>query len=196
MNAMISGGTAGFLPNRRLAFCVLAVFCCLGRSIAAEKAPASTVTRTLSLSGDDWRICNDREGTGRDGRRLDANTTGPSWIPATVPGNIQADLEAAHRLKPLWYGNGDARLADVARTDWWYRKDFVVPPSFVGKRVALVFDGVDYECEVWLKRQAARRQRGHVPAVLFRRGRCSTAGQTEPFGGSHCQDPPRTCTVL
>ena len=36
-------------------------------------------------------------------------------------------------LKPLWYGAGDPRLQDVARKDWWYRKDFTVPERFAGK---------------------------------------------------------------
>ena len=67
-----------------------------------------------------------------------------------MPGNIQADLEAAHLLKPLWYGAGDPRLYEVARKDWWYRKDFAVPERSPDKRLTLVFDGVDHECEVWL----------------------------------------------
>jgi len=72
------------------------------------------------------------------------------WLPAMVPGNIQADLESARLLKPLWYGAGDSRLFDVARTDWIYRKEFTVPGSFSGRRIRLCFDGVDYACEVWL----------------------------------------------
>ena len=72
------------------------------------------------------------------------------WLPAMVPGNIQADLESARLLKPLWYGAGDSRLFDVARTDWIYRKEFTMPGSFSGRRIRLCFDGVDYACEVWL----------------------------------------------
>ena len=41
-------------------------------------------------------------------------------------------------------------LYDVARKDWWYRKDFTVPASYAGKRLTLVFDGVDERCQVWL----------------------------------------------
>src|ERR1700731_4697179 len=46
--------------------------------------------QTFPLSGSDWLI--------------KAANTDASQIPAQVPGNIQADLERAHLLKPLWFG--------------------------------------------------------------------------------------------
>jgi len=80
----------------------------------------------LPLSGADWSIREDSSEVGRGnptGTYLNKNV----WIPAWVPGNIQADLEAVHVLSPLWYGLGDPHLAEVAKKDWWYRKDFNVP---------------------------------------------------------------------
>jgi hypothetical protein len=92
--------------------------------------PPFLLSRQILLSGADWRIHEDAAGKGKEKRLFEADMSSPGWIPATVPGNIQADLEAAHQLKPLWYGAGDPRLYDVARKDWWYRKDFtVVPPE-------------------------------------------------------------------
>jgi len=105
---------------------------------------------TIPLSGADWRIREDADGKGAEQRLFEADVSLPGWIPATVPGNIQSDLEAAHQLNPLWYGAGDPRLAEVAKKDWWYRRDFVIPASMKGQRLKLVFDGVDHECEVWL----------------------------------------------
>ncbi len=100
----------------------------------------------FSLSGTDWKI-----------RKAGSESTPPAvtmedvgWTAARVPGNIQSDLESALRLKPLWYGAGDPKLYEVAKKDWWYRKQFKVPSDFSGRRVRLVFDGVDYACEVWL----------------------------------------------
>ena len=103
----------------------------------------------LSLSGSDWMIHEDAEGA--DARYAVARPEpATGWIPATVPGNIQADLEAAKLMAPIFYGVGDPRLEEVAHKDWWYRKDFKVPASFAGRRVQLVFDGADHECEVFL----------------------------------------------
>jgi beta-mannosidase len=101
---------------------------------------------SLSLSGVDWHI---REAAASPvPPQLSGDDAG--WIPARVPGNIQSDLETALRLQPLWYGAGDPQLYEVAKKDWWYRKEFKVPADFSGSRVRLVFDGVDYACDVWL----------------------------------------------
>jgi len=67
------------------------------------------------LSAPDWRIHEDTDGQGVERGMPETDLTAPGWIPATVPGNIQADLEAAHHLKPLWYGLGDPGLHQVAR---------------------------------------------------------------------------------
>jgi hypothetical protein len=125
----------------------LAPLCHPGVAVAADRLASSA---TLPLSGGDWRIHEDADGKGAEHRMFEADVSVPGWLPATVPGNIQADLEAAHQLKPLWYGAGDPRMAEVAQKNWWYRKDFVAPKTYEGWRVKLVFDGVDHECEVWL----------------------------------------------
>ena len=67
---------------------------------------------SISLSGSDWYLHADIKG-GAEGLQA-ANVPAPDWIPARVPGNIPSDLEAAHKLNPLWYGAGDPRLHDVA----------------------------------------------------------------------------------
>jgi beta-mannosidase len=119
---------------------------------------------TLLLSGPDWRIHDDPDGLGQTRWVHDGSPPPDGWIPAQVPGNIQADLESAHRLAPLWYGEGDPRLPDVARRDWWYLREFVIPRSMHGSRLTLVFDGVDEQCEVWLNGQRLGTQ-----SCMFRR---------------------------
>ena len=121
--------------------------CVVLQYVSIETCLAESV---IPLSGADWRIHEDADGQGIQRKMFEADPSGAGWIPATVPGNIQSDLEAGHRLNPLWYGAGDPRLADVAKKDWWYRCDFVIPSSMKGRRLKLVFDGVDHECEVWL----------------------------------------------
>ncbi len=101
-----------------------------------------STAQTLSLNGNNWKI--------KDIPNDSSITFCNDWIPATVPGNIQADLETARILKPLWYGTGDVHLYNVAKNKWRYHKDFKIPVEFSGKRIRIVFDGVDYTCEVWL----------------------------------------------
>ena len=130
---------------------------------------------TLSLSGSDWYIGEDAARNGEAEGLHSAEAPAPGWIPATVPGNIQADLERAHQLKPLWYGAGDPRLAEVAKKDWWYRRDFVAPAAWAGAGLKLVFDGVDYACDVWLNGQHLGANAG-----MFRRFGYDVAGIIKP----------------
>ena len=104
----------------------------------------------LSLSGSDWWLNEDAAATGLRNKLFESGVPAAGWIPAQVPGNVQDDLEKAHKLRPIFYGATDPNLYEVAQKDWWYRKDFTVPATFAGKRLTLVFDGVDERCEVWL----------------------------------------------
>jgi beta-mannosidase len=147
---------------------------------AALSAPASPAesASTIHLSGSDWRIHEDLDGKGAERGMPQAGVSAPDWIPASVPGNIQADLEAAHRLRPLWYGGIDKNLYDVARKDWWYRKDFVVPASYAGKRLTLVFDGVDEGCRVWLNGKEIGSNAGMFRRFSFDVSAIAEAGKT------------------
>ena len=86
------------------------------------------------LSGSNWTIWQN---------------SGGLRIPASVPGNIQNDLEQAGLLKPIFYGMGDPNLHEVALDDWWYETSFT-PVNLNGERVYLYFAAVDYSCEVYL----------------------------------------------
>jgi beta-mannosidase len=104
----------------------------------------------ISLSGSDWRVHDDPQSQGVAEGYYNADLTGSGWLPAQVPGNIQADVETAHLVGPLWYGAINTNVYEIARKDWWYRKDFAVPTSYQGRRITLDFDGVDEHCKVWL----------------------------------------------
>jgi len=109
---------------------------------------------------------------------MSARIPAAGWIHAQVPGNIQGDLESAHALRPLWYGATDTNLYEVARKDWWYRKDFVVPVAYAGKRLTLVFDGVDERCDVWLNGCKLGANAGMFRRFEFDISEASKSGQT------------------
>ena len=100
---------------------------------------ATSGRQTILLSGNDWLI--------NSGSVL---PTDSNWVMATVPGNIQSDLESQHLLYPLSYGDGDPRMHETCKKEWWYKKSFIAPSDFSGKRTVIVFDGVDWSCQVWL----------------------------------------------
>lgn len=141
---------------------------------------ASSNRQTLLLSGRDWWIHDDSNSTGESNGFISADMPSMGWIPAQVPGNIQADLEAAHVLPPLWYGAINPKLYDVARKDWWYRKDFTVPASFAKQRLTLVFDGVDERCQIWLNGKKIGANAG-----MFRRFSFDVSDYIQPGAVNH-----------
>jgi beta-mannosidase len=144
---------------------------------ACTKAEAGDA---LSLSGTDWRIHEDPQSQGVGQKFFEAELTAPGWIPAQVPGNIQADVEAAHLVGPLWYGAVNTNLYEVARKDWWYRKDFMVPATYAGRRITLDFGGVDEHCKVWLNGTLIGENRG-----MFRRFWFDVTGVAVPGQTNH-----------
>ena len=175
---------------------------------------------TISLSDAHWWIHDDADGQGGQRGMPLADVAAPGWIPATVPGNLQADLERARLIPPFWFESddpllakppksgasiswaemwnrrdftvpgGDPRLAEVARKDWWYRKDFTVPPSFEGRQVRLVFDGVDHECEVYLNGNKIGGHGGMYRQVGYDLGTRLRPGQVHRLAVRIARMPP------
>ena len=170
----------------------------LGVAFAVQGVLLAATARceTITLSGSDWRIHDDVDGAGQERGLTVGDMSGPGWIPATVPGNIQADLEAAHVLEPLWYGDGDERLYDVAEKDWWYRKDFTVPASYGGKRLSLVFDGVDHECEVWLNGERIGAHAGMFLRFSFDVTQAIQVGRNNQLAVRVSRVPPKLAGLL
>ncbi|MDL2327998.1 hypothetical protein LJC64_05065 [Ruminococcaceae bacterium OttesenSCG-928-A11] len=126
-------------------------------------------TTALCLSGGDWQLCKG----GADSLAAVARGEG-AFIPAAVPGNVQTDLENARELLPLWYGMGDSNLLDVCLSGWWYRKCFT-PPAGAAGRHTLVFDGVDYACDIYLNGALVGSHEG-----MFLRFAVDVTGQLRP----------------
>ncbi len=114
--------------------------------------------RTL-LSGNDWQIYLSEPSGEYDFEE--------SLIPATVPGNIQADLQDAYLLKPLRYGMGDERLHKVCLQNWVYVKEFNVDPNSAGERNILIFDGIDYSAEIFINDKTTGRTEGQFNRYFF-----------------------------
>lgn len=115
--------------------------------------------RTILLSGNDWHIYQ------TDSEQPLAWASG--MISATVPGNIQGDLEDAHLLKPLRYGMGDDRLFSVCRTGWWYVKEFSISSDHLQGRATLIFNGIDYSSTIYMNEQEVGRTEGQFNRFMI-----------------------------
>ncbi len=98
------------------------------------------------------------------------------WIPAAVPGTVQAALTAAGEIPdPLLHDHTHAELVAhgvpaewpwhfrrtrVEEQQWWYARRFDVPADWRGHRVRLSFDGVDDAASFWLNGEPIARHAG------------------------------------
>ena len=64
-------------------------------------------------------------------------------IPATVPGNVELDLMRAGTLPDLFQGCNILKARPFDFYEWTYETSFTTPAGFTGRRVELVFHGVD-----------------------------------------------------
>ncbi len=71
------------------------------------------------------------------------------WIPAQVPGDVRIDLLRAGKIADPFFGwnNQDSQWVDAL--DWWYTHDLSLQLTS-GERIFLVFEGIDYNSNVWL----------------------------------------------
>lgn len=73
------------------------------------------------------------------------------WYAATVPGTVLTTLVDRGVYPDPYYGLNNMLIPEsLARQDYWYRTSFTVPPEAVGKKLTLVFNGINYASEVWL----------------------------------------------
>ena len=81
-----------------------------------------------------------------------------SWLDAHVPGTVLNSLVMDGIYPDPYYGTNNklssGKIPDLATAGrdfytYWWRTEFVLPPSFEGKRVRLGLDGINYRAEIW-----------------------------------------------
>ncbi|MGN6374094.1 MAG: glycosyl hydrolase 2 galactose-binding domain-containing protein [Sphingomonas sp.] len=76
------------------------------------------------------------------------------WYAATVPGTVLQTLVDRGVYPDPYYGLDNLAIPEkLAQQDYWYRTSFTVPPEAAGKKLTLVFNGINYASDVWLNGQ-------------------------------------------
>jgi beta-mannosidase len=121
---------------------------------------------SISLEGNDWTVGykkmydDSAPGTIAEADKMS------EWLPATVPGNVRADLMAAGRLPALFFGQNNERAAWVNDCVWWYKKEFPRPRQEY-KRLFLELRGVDYLSQVYLNGRKLGENEGMFTRQLY-----------------------------
>ena len=74
-------------------------------------------------------------------------------IQATVPGNVELDLQSAGIIKNPETGNHIYDLRKYEAYQWWYSKTFETPKINLGERTILVFEGLDCYGKIWVNNE-------------------------------------------
>lgn len=108
------------------------------------------------------------------------------WLPASVPGNVRADLQRAGRLPDLTYGRQFEAGRWVDEHQWWFIRD-LPPATPPGRRVHLVLRGVDYVSDVFVNGRHLGRHEGMFSPQVYE--------ITELLAGSQAADPANRLAV-
>ncbi|GHV49212.1 beta-mannosidase [Bacteroidia bacterium] len=71
-------------------------------------------------------------------------------IPATVPGNVELDLQAAGIIHDPRIGNNVWEMRPYEGHQWCYSRTFPTPVAEEGQTVMLCFGGIDCLADIWL----------------------------------------------
>ncbi|UXP30998.1 hypothetical protein N6H18_11620 [Reichenbachiella agarivorans] len=127
--------------------------------MAVWAQPNTTITHEESsqqirdLSGFRWRMkmMLPGEGVKRGLHKLPSEDIETLvWNNAQVPGDVYTDLWKAGVIDDPYFGRNSVRAQWVQGYEWWYALQFQVTEDITDQVVDLLFEGVDYSCEVWL----------------------------------------------
>jgi beta-mannosidase len=144
-----------------------------------------TARRCIDLNGSDWQFgCVPQRSV--DCEDVSDCDQVAEWLPATVPGNVRADLLALGRISDPFYGLNNEDSQWVDERDWWYRKALSLQLG-EGERAFLVFEGVDYISAVYLNGVELGRHEGMFSRQIYEI--TDLIKQEEEMGG-HPPIPP------
>ena len=86
------------------------------------------------------------------------------FVPARVPGAVQLDWAAAERLPPYWQGENARAYGWMEDVCWLYRARLPRLDLPAASRLLLVFQGVDYACELSVAGVTRHRHEGMFSA--------------------------------
>jgi hypothetical protein len=121
--------------------------------------PVPDVPALQAIGQDRWQVNGWRLAAAPDVHADGATLSRPSydagkWYAATVPGTVLQTLVDRGVYPDPYYGLDNLAIPEkLARQDYWYRTSFTVPPEAAGKKLTIVFNGINYASDVWLNGQ-------------------------------------------
>jgi len=128
-----------------------------------ESTPAASDSR-MYLIGGNWKIQRASE-VSSPGEKISENGFSCNdWIVATVPGTALVSYWNAGALPDPNYSDNQLMISEsFFNSDFWYRNEFDVPQDFVGERMFLNFDGINWKADIYVNgRKEGRIEGGFI----------------------------------
>ena len=121
----------------------------------------------LTLSGGGWQLQRASEVQAGGVEIASPAYKAEGWVTATVPGTVLTSYKNVGALADPNYADNQLMISEsFFNSNFWYRNEFQVSPSFKRDRVFLNFDGINWKANVYLNGKQVGRLEG-----AFIRGR-------------------------
>jgi Glycosyl hydrolase 2 galactose-binding domain-like/Exo-beta-D-glucosaminidase Ig-fold domain/Concanavalin A-like lectin/glucanases superfamily/Glycosyl hydrolases family 2/Glycosyl hydrolases family 2, TIM barrel domain len=124
------------------------------KPVATPPVASTALERASDL--DVWTLSSWRLAEGprisADGEQISrAAFRDDTWYVATVPGTVLTTLIDRGVYPDPDYGLNNMAIPErLARQDYWYRTQFILPAQLGNRQLALNFRGINYSAEVWV----------------------------------------------
>lgn len=145
-------------------------------------ASKQTLSRNTALLTDGWTLQCAMFTKSSPEQISSAEYAGSDWIPAVVSGTVLASYLAAGAIPDPYFGNQVSEISDgfFSRNDFWYRNSFVIASECKGRRLWIVFEGINWKADVYLNGTKLGKVDGS-----FIRARFDITGLAV-YGGTNC----------
>ena len=122
----------------------------------------------VTLNGSNWRLGQAPPDAGPHHAAWSELDHIAEWLPATVPGNVQADLLRAGRIPDPAFGRQNELAQWPDDHCWWLVRDLDVAPAPAGGgRAHLVLHGADYISDLFLDGRHLGRHEGMFSPQVY-----------------------------
>lgn len=104
--------------------------------------------KKCSLAGN-WKFAYAEEGSINE-ENVVSGKEHIQWLKCEVPGNAQLDLLKLGLIEDPYFGTNCEDIRKYESYEWWYTRKFSVPAEMHGKRLELIFHGLDTYSKVWI----------------------------------------------
>ena len=115
----------------------------------------------LTLSGGGWQLQRASEVQAGGVEIASPAYKAEGWVTATVPGTVLTSYKNVGVLADPNYADNQLMISEsFFNSNFWYRNEFQVAPSFKRDRIFLNFDGINWKANVYLNGKQVGRLEG------------------------------------